>query len=336
MRKKYIKKLFFIPYIILTVIVITTVIMTIVFRKNENKKYVTIINKNDIVFENLNTQLKYFYEPKQGNQIISHPDWLGYDVRNNINKDSLNERFDYPLELNTKTFRIITLGDSYTFGHNVDTDKNYSEVLEDLLNSSLICKKYNHFEVINLGVNGYDIKYPVERLIRRGFKYNPDLVIWLIHDWNFDRINELMIPIEEKYKEQGTPDFNLAIGGYEAAMKAFADIKNMYGVKYILDYQKKAFRQFSDTYKGKLIIISIEKLAHNNQSIVNDFLKLNSDKFSFVFLSNGTLTNKQRLLDGHPNEKGHQIIADALYNYLKKATFPACDQKNGAGRKEKN
>ena len=280
--------------------------------------------RNDIIQNNSNSYLKYFYEPKPENDIKSLPDWLGYEVRNTINKDGLNERINYSLEKDANTFRIITLGDSYTFGHNVDTEKNYSEALEVILNNRLVCDQYTHFDVINLGVNGYDIEYPVERFISRGLKYNPDLVVWLINEWNFDRINEYMIPVEENYKSQGVPDFNPSIGGYEAAIKAFADIRSTYGEKFILNYQKKPLQRLSSAFKGKLLLISINKFAPNIQAEIEDFLKLHPDSFSYVLLSKGSLSNDQRLLDGHPNEKGHKIIAEALYNYLKNVAFPDC------------
>ena len=50
-----------------------------------------------------------------------------------INNDSLNERFNYSENKDKNTFRIITLGASYTYGLYVDTKNNWTEILEDIL-----------------------------------------------------------------------------------------------------------------------------------------------------------------------------------------------------------
>ena len=111
----------------------------------------------------------------------------------NINSDTFNERFDYEINKDDKTFRIITLGDSFTFGYIVDTKNNWTELLEDKLNQ-LHCANFDKIEVINLGVVGYDIQYSVERFKLRGKKYNPDLVLWLLKGDDFQEIKEIVQP----------------------------------------------------------------------------------------------------------------------------------------------
>lgn len=104
-------------------------------------QYVTVLKKEDLIFDDKNKVLKYFYEPKANKLNNNSPEWLGYKVVNTINKDSLNERYDYTLDKPDGIYRIITLGDSLTFGLYVNTKDNYSEVLEDLLNNRLLCNK---------------------------------------------------------------------------------------------------------------------------------------------------------------------------------------------------
>lgn len=66
--------------------------------RQKSKIFITPIMKQDIIQDNQNSSLKYFYEPKPNATLISHPDWLGYDVRNTINADGFNERFNYTEE----------------------------------------------------------------------------------------------------------------------------------------------------------------------------------------------------------------------------------------------
>ena len=104
------------------------------------------INSNAIQKVSSN-DLRYFYEPKANTVEEVHKDWLLNTPKYTINNDTLNERFNYDVQKKQGTFRIITLGDSFTFGENVDTKDNYTEQLEDLLNSKC---SLNKFEVINL------------------------------------------------------------------------------------------------------------------------------------------------------------------------------------------
>ena len=146
--------------------------------------------KEHIIF-NPTKALKYFYEPKPNTNEVDKADWFPYETIYTINSDSLNERFEYSVNKPKGTYRIITLGDSFTFGQYISTPNNYSELLEEMLNKTLRCRSINRFEVINLGVPGYDIQYSVERFKVRGQKYYPNLVLWLLQDGDFDEITEL-------------------------------------------------------------------------------------------------------------------------------------------------
>lgn len=90
----------------------------------------------------------------------------------------------------------------------VNTNENFSEKIEHHLNSKYKCGVINNFEVINLGVGGYDAEYVIERFIRRGIKYNPDLVIWLLNNWNLEKINEFEEKIRKELISKGEQDYN--------------------------------------------------------------------------------------------------------------------------------
>jgi len=114
---------------------------------------------------------------KEGIGGLNIPPWLGYTPAYTINSDTLNDGSEYQIQKPKDTYRIMTLGDSFTFGFYVNTYDSYPETLERLLNEQP-CN--NKFEVLNLGLPGYDIRQSLERFKRRGSKYNPDLVIWFL------------------------------------------------------------------------------------------------------------------------------------------------------------
>jgi len=112
-------------------------------------KYISSDISRSVVFENIGGDLKYFYEYESDQKVQDSPEWLGYTVTYSYNKDSLNERYNYSEEKGTGVFRVITLGDSFTFGLHVNTEENYPEQLEVILNNRLKCKNISKFEVIN-------------------------------------------------------------------------------------------------------------------------------------------------------------------------------------------
>jgi hypothetical protein len=68
--------------------------------------------------------------------------------------------------------RIVSLGDSFTIGYEVNNDQTFSSILEQRLRSSGI-----NVEVLNAGVSGYSNAEEVLYLERELFKYSPDVVL---------------------------------------------------------------------------------------------------------------------------------------------------------------
>lgn len=69
-------------------------------------------------------------------------------------------------------FRIICLGDSTTFGMNVEAEDSYPRVLARLLEEAYP----GRFEVLNLGTVGYSSRQGIELLRREAVHYEPNLV----------------------------------------------------------------------------------------------------------------------------------------------------------------
>ncbi len=74
-------------------------------------------------------------------------------------------------------FRIVVIGDSVTFGFECPREQTYPKQLETLLNQAAT-PDAPQFEVLNMGVTGYNMPQIVEALRSRGLRYEPDLVIY--------------------------------------------------------------------------------------------------------------------------------------------------------------
>jgi hypothetical protein len=279
------------------------------------------INSNTIK-KTKTKDLKYFYEPIASTNEEVHKNWLKNTPIYTINKDTLNERFDYPIQKDAATFRIITLGDSFTFGSNMDTKDNWTEILEDKLNS--YGPKSKKFEVINLGVRGYDIQYMNERFIRRGSKYSPDLVIVLLGDFQL-RLNERMEDIIEKIKKD-EPTLNPIALQVRAIKTLVAEL----GLGAIVQLQKVQYSQLISSIAGKTVLmkfpIQCENGVYKSFGISFSCSQLKQFDTIFVdssiknndihFLNNIDWKSEYSLQDGHPNKLGHAFIAQYIFNYL--------------------
>lgn len=101
---------------------------------------------------------------------------LGWELDPNdslINADGFRGR-DYDVG-KSDAIRIIALGDSVTFGRGVLLENTYPKVLEDRLNRE---DRYGlRYEVLNLGVGGYNSRQQLELYKTKGRKYEPDLLV---------------------------------------------------------------------------------------------------------------------------------------------------------------
>ena len=324
----------FVLIIILNLIIffLTVRITETILQKSENKvKNAKIIrlNKETLNFPKTENGLKYFYEPQPNNLRSWKPNWLGFEVINTINSDTLNERFEYPVQRPANYFRIITLGDSNIYGLYIETPFNYPEKLEDLLNSKLKCSNYNHFDVLNLGVPGYDIEYSAERFIKRGIKYDPDLVIWLVNEWNFDIINEYNIPKMKEYNKEGYKDFDIANKKFTATELALKELNDMFSSQEIFDYQKKAIERLIKKYKGKILFVSYPSLPEKYKKLIYHFTQSNQNKYVYSYKLTDLLKNDNyHLLDFHPNKKGYQKMSGEIFDYLANIYFKNCNRSD--------
>jgi lysophospholipase L1-like esterase len=83
---------------------------------------------------------------------------------------------EYEPEKPEDTYRILALGDSTTAGNGIrDVGKTFTKILERELNAS--GRSHRNFQVLNMGVGGYQTMQEVETLRTKGLAYDPDLVI---------------------------------------------------------------------------------------------------------------------------------------------------------------
>lgn len=89
-----------------------------------------------------------------------------------INGQGMRANRDYPYAKAEGLKRIVSLGDSFTMGHEVSVEDTFSNVLEQELT-----KQGYRVEVLNAGVSGYGTSEECLYLERELMKYSPDIIV---------------------------------------------------------------------------------------------------------------------------------------------------------------
>lgn len=284
--------------------------------------------RKEYLISSPSAELQYFYESAPSMQQEDQPEWIPYKVVYSINLDTLNERYDYNIEKSPNVFRIITLGDSFTFGHYVSTKDNWTEKLEDKLNVQCLNSGIKKIEVINLGERGYDVQYAAHRYKIRGVKYHPDLILWFESGSGFGRLREFLDPLIERYKKSLTQeeeseaekkhDYHLAW------TKADEEIRATYSPDQISWFIYSAWKDFF-TIRGTTptIIATFSYVSSYNQNQLINWTA-GQPNMSLFFGIRDIEKNSGKLLDGHPSVHGHRMIAEDLFDYLQKNKIVEC------------
>ena len=279
------------------------------------------IKEENILFPE-DSKLENFFELAP-NRVIEEQ-WGERTIVQTTNSDTLHERFEYTIDKPKDTFRIINLGDSFTYGYGLSTQYNYSEVLEDLLNDKFQCKKFKKFEVINLGVSSYDIEYSVERFKRRGQKYNPDLIVWILKDDDFYNSTIMKVLLRDwaffKDKFGFMPpvvrplNWDWEDGGDEEISKDLLrgriDPKEITSLYSINDYYTKS------------LVFLLYSITSDETAIVEDFAQVRED--TYVYKVSNLPDEEVLPNDDHPNKNGHLALANGLFNYFTENDIIPC------------
>ena len=291
---------------------------------------VAVLRRADYAFPDASTDgaLKYFYQPKPNTSrsgVDTSIDFRpSYTVT--INADGLNALRNYTPEKPANTFRIIALGDSYTYGLWVNTEDNWPSLLERDLTQRCYGK---HFEVINLGVGGYDIQYAVERYRLKGMKYDPDLVVWFLKDDDFNSINELMQQKAMQYQREMTADGTLQRARenghyYPQYAKAAQDALRAIGEKNFYTTVANNLARFNDYYQKSLVLMTFQTTNEPYKEMMHGFIQTRKDASLFDTLSDTQTIVGDHFPDAHPTASGYKLIENELVQYLTTNRLIAC------------
>jgi hypothetical protein len=98
--------------------------------------------------------------------LSAHP--MAKGARASTNSRGIRGTREYDFQKSSDHLRIVTVGDSFTFGEEVSDDETFPYYLGTLMPAA---------EVINMGVGGYGHDQMSLYLEREGLKYSPDVIV---------------------------------------------------------------------------------------------------------------------------------------------------------------
>lgn len=327
-------------FIFLAVEILVLVILFVVIKKKLDSKVISVthINKASVDFPKaVPTPFANFYEPKPNIVDSGDENWLTFTPKYTINSDTLNEVKDYLPEKPQDVFRIVTLGDSFTFGQFVNTKDNWTEQMEVDLNQICIDRKY---EVINLGVHGYDLAFSAYRYERRGEKYDPNLILYLLKEDDFGEIKS----ITARAKWDFIDNFKKDPKNKEALKSKMIEIELLrmavkegdevlakrYSENEVVDYQLNYLQKLIDT-RRTMLIFNIFTYPPTLEEKINELTRgishVNFEAKKLKIPELGKPPYNYLPYDAHATVQGNTLIKERLIYYLIQNNLVPCKKK---------
>jgi len=232
-----------------------------------------------------------FHRPKPGFEMkTSNPE---SSVTWKINSKGLRDNeigYDKP----PGTYRILGLGDSFTFGYAVEQEDTFLHKLEALLNHDHPNgKSFKHFETINMGVGGYGQVSEYNIMTKEGLKYKPDMIILAVCVGN--DVQESLIELG-KVSSSGQPSGNTPenkrgfiykiknylgqrLHTYSFISKRLHKLLVKYKIRKVSEYTVDIFNR-----KSKAQVSEGWKVSKEFILKIADTAKMNSAEFLVIFI----------------------------------------------------
>lgn len=240
--------------------------------------------------------------------------------------------YEYPVSKSRGVKRIIGLGDSQTFGHGVELEQTYLKALErGLAKETEEYEDSVRWEVLNLGVPGYNTRDEVAFFEEKGLRFSPDVVT--IYTLNDDVIDHDLVRKSHSVLAaaiDGMRPIEARTNSRIAHLVSASLMELMYR-----DVDERAVSDWDAVTEPLERLITLGKrtgfivvvLVHNHSGVYEDMLQLaDRGDVALADLSaglgeRGYGSSEMFCLhpkDCHHNATGHAVIASILLENLKR------------------
>ncbi len=251
---------------------------------------------------------------------------------------------EYLREKEKGVYRIVLIGDSFAFGKYV-SENTLSERMELAL--SRICPG-RKFEVLNMGVEGYNSMQELEVLKTKGLKYNPDMVVVyycfndpdcpeyyfkknfinehsMVARYIIYRIKKYLIKKDRIKRKVGSTEENFRYlyqsGSWQQAKVALlemGDLTAAKGIKMVMliaPEMSEPVKDFRQGYPFWYINDMLDNIKHNNIIVIDPVREFSRRNLVKADIAHWT----------YPNAKGNDIIAEYFIQELRKNNIKFCN-----------
>lgn len=246
---------------------------------------------------------------------------------------------EYPFSKRTGTYRILCVGDSFTFGQGVKLEDTYSKVLEKTLQH----KYKKDIEVINTSVCGYNTYDEYWYIKNKLLEFKPDMIILGFYIGNDPE--DPSIPFNTKMiVKQDAVSRKLPLVQF---LKEKANCTQLQKEDYWTQYSLtiwdpngpqwkrcaqalKNIKELTDHSNIKLMVLIIPIMSPKPQDEIGHHKQLttllDSLNVKYVDALKRLLDTKREYLhvskeEFHPNPKMHEIYAEVIVTGLEKSGF---------------
>jgi D-alanyl-lipoteichoic acid acyltransferase DltB (MBOAT superfamily) len=239
-----------------------------------------------------------------------------------INRWGMNDD-DYSLKRPVNCYRIALLGASHAMPTGVDRDHDFETLVEERLNRENSGRGMTHYEMLNFAVAGYNPTYQIWVLEKKVLAFEPNAIFYVGHPGDEKRAVFHIVRLLQEGTDLHYP--------YLRDLARRADVRS--GMAEPLVRRRLApfgnellswtLRQMTETCKAHDIRPIYVLLPEIN--VVSDagpeIRRAEEAGFTVLDLSDVYKGQSRQSLwvaewDAHPNELGHQLIAQRLYDII--------------------
>jgi len=261
---------------------------------------------------------------------------IGYELKPNVegkfkggrlhtNRWGMNDN-DYPQKRPDGSYRIAVLGASNVMASGVAPDEDFETLLEKHLNSATPGNAGSTYEVLNFAVAGYNPMSQIWVLKDKVLQFEPNAVFYVAHAndkqravYNLKVRVQKGIGLDDPYLselcrraevDQNTPDATI-----QRRLTPFGEELYLWTLRTLVNTCKD--------HGIKPVFVLLPVLG-SPETPENDLRMAREAGFTVVDLTGvfGDEYWKKTLWitewDGHPNQRGHRMIADRLYELLRR------------------